>query len=106
MQLVSYATGDSRPHIEFSLDEEYRNQGVMTQELPKYLKLCRKWEYNQLVAIVEPNNLPSMKLLEANDFFRVYKEFEGGIPYICDIKLGKELKTFIDGYYGCAGKIE
>lgn len=98
LQLVDYMLGKNPvPHIEYHVNEEYRNHGVMTKELPKYLKLCKKRykKYgddggtNRLIAIVENDNDISKKLLSANGFFKI-KDFDNHSSYIAylDLNIG------------------
>lgn len=95
IQLVSYMRGDSIPHIEYEINKEFRNQGIMSEELPKYLKECKKWEFNQLVALVECSNIASVRLLEKNGFVKV-KEIEGFASYIVDLRLHvKEMEAML-----------
>ena len=70
IQLVSYMTGNAKPHIEYYIKPEYRNQGIMSRELPKYLKFHK--EYNpQLIAVVKPDNVASVRLLQKNGFVKI-----------------------------------
>jgi len=99
LQLVDYTLGkDPIPQIEYHLNEPYRNQGIMSKELPKYLKLCKarhkkygdECKSNRLVAIVENDNPMSMKLLERNGFVKV-KDFDNHISYMAHLDLDIEL---------------
>jgi len=83
IQLVSYLRGDSKPHLEYFIKEEYRSQGIMGKELPKYLK--KQKQYNpQLIAVVKQDNYPSIKLLETNGFIKV-KDINDNACYIIDL---------------------
>lgn len=88
LMLVSY--GDTKPFIEYSLKEEYRNQGIMSKELPNFLKLCKENGYNQLLANVKKNNEISIKLLERNGFVKVM-DFEDSFAYITDLNHSREV---------------
>ncbi len=90
IQLVSYLRADTTPHLEYSIDEGHRNQGIMSRELPKYLKKCKKYDNNQLIAVVKKDNLPSIKLLEKNGFFRV-GEIDDKFSYVIDLRLTTEI---------------
>jgi len=89
IQLVSYLTGGAKPHIEFSLDKEYRNQGIMTKELAKYLRWQKKYN-NQLIAVVKQDNTPSIKLLEKNGFIHI-ADIDDKRGYIVDLNLTPEI---------------
>lgn len=59
------------PQLEYDLDKEYWNKGIMTQELNDYIKKIKN-NYKFLIAIVKKDNLASMRVLEKvgfNDFF-------------------------------------
>jgi len=70
IQLVRYQR-NGLPHIEYSLIENYWNQKIMSVELPKFLKKCKKLEIPRLIAMVEHNNKASIKLLEKNSFIKI-----------------------------------
>lgn len=95
IQLVSYLCGDDIPHIEYELNEEYRNQGIMTKELPKYLnKYCKKYNHNRLVACVKKDNFHSIKILEQNGFAKVTEIRDNSTyAYSTDFEVQKVLKT-------------
>lgn len=95
INLVNYCTGeDAIPHIEFELDEEWRNQGIMSKELPKYLKLCKKYEHSRLIAIVKPDNAASIKILEKNGFIKFGSYTDNTLVYIIDLKIFKHINVF------------
>ncbi len=99
--LVDYLGEESIPHIEFGIfDEfkEYRNQGIVSKEIIKYLKLCKEKGYCQLIAIVKEDNLASMRILEKNDFIVVNK-FEDNICYVTDLQISKEVLICIKNLY-------
>lgn len=48
INLVSYTTKVfPLPHLEFYLKPEFRKRGIMSKELPKYLKYLNKYENYQ-----------------------------------------------------------
>jgi RimJ/RimL family protein N-acetyltransferase len=107
LQLVDYTFGKNPiPQIEYHLDEPYCNQGVMSKELPKYLKLCKarhkkygdECRSNRLVAIVENKNIISMKLLERNGFVKI-KDFDNHTSYIAHLDLDIELVEKMTNYF-------
>ena len=89
LQLVDYHTDRSIPQLEYSLDEEHRGSGIMSRELPKYLKLCKENGYTRLIANTENDNDVSIHLLEKNGFIKL-AEFRNIICYVIDLKLTKE----------------
>ena len=92
LMLVSYMRGKSLPYLEFFIKDEFetlRGTGIMSRELPKYLKYLQKWGHNQLLATVKRGNTPSIKLLEKNDFIRA-TEFNDNICYMIDLEFTKE----------------
>lgn len=97
INLVSYyKSKNDISHLEFELNEEWRNQGIMSKELPKYLKYCKKYGHNRLIALVKENNLASIKLLEKNGFLK-FKKIGDIIFYIIhlDIRYSKMLEKII-----------
>ena len=90
IQMVSYLTGKSTPHLEFAIDEAYQNQGIMSKELPKYLKRCKKYDNNQLIAVVKKDNVASRRLLEKNGFINV-GNIDDNVTYIIDLRLTPEI---------------
>jgi RimJ/RimL family protein N-acetyltransferase len=94
LQLVSYMTGDSTPHIEFKIEEPWQFQGAMTKELPLYLKYLKKLGYQQLIAVVKQDNAASKSLLEKNGFV-AFKQMDENIIYIIDMRLTKEIAKIV-----------
>jgi RimJ/RimL family protein N-acetyltransferase len=84
--LVDYICGKSTPHIEFFLNEGYKNKGIMSREFPKFLKKMKKWEFNQALAIVKQDNIASIKILEKNGFIKI-KPIEDKICYLIDLRI-------------------
>ena len=56
--------------IEYNLDEEYRNQGIMTTYLPVYLAELERMGFKSITAHVKKSNYASKKLLKRNGFFK------------------------------------
>ena len=108
IQLVDYELGKKCiPQIEYHLEEDYRNQGIMSKELPKYLKKCKSFhkrygQYghprNRMVAIVEKGNTPSVKLLERNGFFKI-KDFDNHHSYIAQLDLNVDIIEKMAKYF-------
>lgn len=97
INLVSYTCGEKQiEHLEFFLEEEHRRKGIMSVELPKYLKHRKKWGTTRLLAVVKKDNIASIKLLEKNDFVR-FQEFEEEFVYLTDLNFTKsDVKKTID----------
>lgn len=55
------------PQIEYQLEEEHWNKGIMTKELKGYLKKIKN-NFPKLLAIVEQQNLASQRVLEKCGF--------------------------------------
>ena len=69
--------GCEHPHIEFEIKKDYQNQGFMKKHLPIFLKQLTD---KVIVAVVNPSNLTSIKLLTNNNFVELgnigaYKNF-------------------------------
>jgi RimJ/RimL family protein N-acetyltransferase len=81
------------PHLEYSLIEEYWNQGIMSIELPKYLKKCKRLDIPRLVALVKKDNEASIKLLEKSCFIKI-ATFDDAFGYVLANDLMDEIKQF------------
>ena len=66
IQLVGYDV----PQVEYELDEEHWNQGIMTRELKKYLKTLK---LRGVSAIIEKDNLASARVLTKCGFVELSK---------------------------------
>ncbi len=74
IRLVIYKDkGAEHPQLEYEIEEKYRNQGIMSQELPKYLKYVLDKGEEIIIALCRNNNATSRKLLEKNGFFNTGK---------------------------------
>lgn len=94
INLVKYLTGEAIPHIEYKINEDQRGKGIMSRELPKYLKLCKKYDFNRLIANVMPDNIASIKILERNGFIKFATMEEGSLIYISDLNLADNIRVF------------
>jgi RimJ/RimL family protein N-acetyltransferase len=92
IQLVKYQRG-GLPHIEYSLIENYWNQKIMSVELPKFLKKCKKLEIPRLIAMVKQNNKASIRLLENNKFIKI-ATFDDKFGYVLAQDLMLEIGIF------------
>jgi RimJ/RimL family protein N-acetyltransferase len=84
LQLVK----DSRllfPEIEYLLDENYWNQGIMSEELPKYLDYLRSENITRLHALVEVKNKYSQRLL--TKYFAKTKVIDDIVHYMTDLTM-------------------
>ena len=79
----------NRWFLQYDVDPEYRNQGIMSRELPLFLLECKDKGFNQICAMVKKDNLPSIKLLEKNNFVE-FKTINDTITYIIDLRVNKE----------------
>lgn len=68
IQILSYS--NSHPQVEYDLDEEYWNKGIMTRELGQYLETIKNY-YKVITAVVEEDNLASIRVLVKNDFIQI-----------------------------------
>jgi len=92
IQLVKYQR-NGLPHIEYSLIQNYWNQKIMSLELPKFLKKCKKLEIPRLIAMVKQNNKASIKLLEKNSFIKI-ATFDDKFGYVLAQDLISEIGIF------------
>lgn len=93
IQLVSYICGDYPFQLEYHLEEPFRNQGIMTRELPKYLKVKYKWAKDggitKILADVEKANAVSKLLLIKNGFVKLTELLDREI-WVLDLLLPPE----------------
>ena len=61
-------TGFKAVEIEYYLDEEYREQGIMSNYLPVYLQDLKEKGFTDITAHVKKDNETSKKLLKSNNF--------------------------------------
>jgi RimJ/RimL family protein N-acetyltransferase len=90
--LVNYFGREQLPHLEFEIFEEfkeYRNRGIVSKEIVKYLKLCKKWGHNRLTAIVKDDNFASIRILEKTNFIRI-NQFKENVCFVIDLEFTKE----------------
>lgn len=76
IHLAIYETGLKQldyPQLEYAIEEKYRNRGIMSQELPKYLKYVLDKGEEVIVALCKEDNIASQKLLKKNGFFNTGK---------------------------------
>jgi len=71
INMVSNLSGDSIPHVEYDLDPSHQGKGIMTRELGKYLKTCKKNGYNKLMAVIEKDNIASARVCEKSGFIKI-----------------------------------
>jgi len=63
--------------LEYWLDEEYHNKGIMSARLPIYLQELKEKSIIKLMALVEEGNEASIKLLKKNNFIELCEPKEG-----------------------------
>ena len=98
IRLVNYFHGNGTPHIEYFLEEKYHRQGIMTQELTKYFKWCKKYDFYQFVAVVEDGNEASEKLLKKFNFFKT-KNIDGSVVFVSDRRVDFDaLEKYFDQF--------
>jgi RimJ/RimL family protein N-acetyltransferase len=98
INLVWYTYGrHSIPHLEYFLEEEYRNQGIMFRALKKYFKSIKKNNLinEKIIAVVNKNNLKSINILKYLKFIFI-EEVDGCFVFIYSSKYTKQhLKNII-----------
>ncbi|NBX53427.1 MAG: N-acetyltransferase [Proteobacteria bacterium] len=68
IQILSY--NSDYPQIEYNLDDEYHNKGIMTREVKNYLEAIKN-DYKVITAVVKENNLASIRVLIKNGFIQI-----------------------------------
>jgi len=112
IQLVDYALGKSTPHLEYSLQEEYRNKGIMSKELRRYLKRrCKDHGTYQMIAIVDYDGVEGLtaaqaseSLLDKNNFAQLnWNPLNPRLKaYVTDLRLDKAATMKVmANYRGC-----
>lgn len=81
------------PQIEYYLDEEWHNKGVMTLELSQYLATIKD-KYPKLLAIVESGNKASKRVLEKCGFLFMV-EMKDYLVFVNDLQASKERKEIM-----------
>lgn len=89
IRLLTYPNMDRFPYIQYEVSPEYRNQGIMSRELPIFLKACKKHSYHQLLAMVQDDNIASIRLLVKNNFVE-YKKIRNIITYLTDLRFNAQ----------------
>jgi RimJ/RimL family protein N-acetyltransferase len=92
IMLISYMRKEEFPHLEFFISDEFkhlRGKGIMSKVVPKYLKDCKKWGDNRLLAVVKEDNIASQKILDANSFVRISK-IDDKYCYMTDLNFSRE----------------
>ena len=98
IRLLTYPNMDRFPYIQYEVSPEYRNQGIMSRELPIFLKACKKHSYHQICAMVQDDNLPSIKLLTKNNFVE-YTKIRNIITFLTDSRCDTQtLKKLLNTY--------
>jgi RimJ/RimL family protein N-acetyltransferase len=102
MQIVSYFDIPP-PHIEFWIDGEYQNKGIVTESLKKYFNEIKN-EFPQLMAVVEGDNIASARVLDKVGFTRLGK-MEDKDTYMIDFRHGRKvLEGFVKQWEGLGSK--
>jgi len=102
MQIVSYFDIPP-PHIEFWIDGEYQNKGIVTESLKKYFNEVKS-EFSQLMAVVEEDNLACVKVLDKVGFTRLHRIGDKD-TYLIDFRHGREiLEGFVKQWEGLGNK--
>jgi RimJ/RimL family protein N-acetyltransferase len=68
IQILSYNSDYAQ--IEYNLDDDYHNKGIMTKELGQYLDTIKN-DYKAIRAVVKEDNLASIRILVKNGFIQI-----------------------------------
>ena len=98
IRLLTYPHSDKFPYIQYVIDAEYRNQGIMSRELPIFLKACKRHSYHQILAMAQDDNIASIKLLTKNNFVE-YTKIRNIITFLTDLRYDTQtLKKLLNTY--------
>lgn len=89
IQLVEHSIAQ----IEYYLDEEYCNKGIMTRELKKYLNDIKD-SFPKIIALVEKENIASQKVLEKCEFILMTTSGNYFV-YVNDLQADKRTKEIM-----------
>ena len=89
IQLVEHSIAQ----IEYYLDEEHCNKGIMTKELRKYLDEIKD-DFPKIIAIVEEKNIASQKVLEKCEFILMTTSGNYFV-YVNDLQADKRTKEIM-----------
>ena len=92
INLVKYQ-GQTVPHLEFEIEPEFRNKGLMSRFLPKYLAKCKKVGIFRLMALVKHGNVASERVLEKCKFIK-FANLESTSAWIIAIDLNDAVSKF------------
>jgi RimJ/RimL family protein N-acetyltransferase len=88
----------SVPFLQYAVMPPYQNQGIASREVASFLKDCYKHGHNRISAMVQHGNIPSIKIIEKNNFVKI-KNFENVFTYLIDLRISKEkLQAFMDKF--------
>jgi RimJ/RimL family protein N-acetyltransferase len=76
------------PFLQYEIHPDYRGQGIASREVPIFLQEYQSLGYNQVTAMVEEDNIASMKILHKNGFIEFCK-IKDIITYIRDFRADK-----------------
>lgn len=79
--------------IEYYLDEEHCNKGIMTRELKIYLNEIRD-NFPKIIALVEKDNIASQKVLEKCEFILMTTSGNYFV-YVNDLQADRRLKDIM-----------
>jgi RimJ/RimL family protein N-acetyltransferase len=85
---VNLVCNGQYPQIEYDLNEEYWNQGIMTKAVKEYLQIIKN-KFPKIIALVKDKNHASQKVLEKNGFVKV-TTFNATLTYIIDLEASEE----------------
>lgn len=102
IQLVEHSIAQ----IEYYLDEEHCNKGIMTRELRKYLDEVRD-NFPKIIALVEKENIASQRVLEKCEFILMTTSGNYFV-YVNDLQADKRMKEIMQDIVdkGFVNKIE
>lgn len=92
INLVKYQ-GQSINHVEFEVEPEFRNKGLMSRFLPRFLFKCKQHKIFRLMALVKHGNVASERVLAKSKFIR-FAELEDKSAWVLTMDLNDEISKF------------
>lgn len=66
--ILTYPNMDKIPFLQYEVDAEHRDNGVASKAVPLFLEDCKKGGFNQICAMVQDDNVASIRVLMKNNF--------------------------------------
>jgi RimJ/RimL family protein N-acetyltransferase len=90
---VKLVEGEGLPQLEYELDEEHWNKGIMTNFLKGYLEHI-KGKHPKILAVVKKSNIASQRVLKKCGFL-LLTELRDYFTFVNDLQASEEKKKIM-----------